>query len=125
MVAFITLVLPPVTVIYSQFIFNLIRLCIDLSESFAIEKKELVNEIVKLKKQLDRQHLDNSRRDAHITEVKREADMGLSALQEADSKISVYRREVSWHICYYKHAKCTSKRLKSAVGKGQSYCNGS
>jgi len=66
----------------------------DQEDSFAIEKKELVNEVVKLKKQLDRQHLDSSRRDVHISEIRREADKGLSALQEAENKISVYRREL-------------------------------
>ena len=70
------------------------------SDSFAIEKKELVNEVVKLKRQLDRQHLDSSRRDVHISEIRREADKGLTALQEAENKISVYRREVISGKCF-------------------------
>ena len=57
-----------------------------------------MNEIVRLKKQLDRQQIDSSRRDVHISEIKKEADMGLSALQEADNKIIVYRREVSMNL---------------------------
>eukprot|EP00795_Rhopilema_esculentum_P005871 gene5871-11197_t len=62
-------------------------------DSFALEKKDLVNEVVRLKKQLDRQQMDTSRKEVHISEIRREADMGLSALQEAENKINTYRRE--------------------------------
>lgn len=49
---------------------------------------------MKLKKQLDRQQLDGSRRDVHISEIRKEADRGLSALHEAENKINLYRKEV-------------------------------
>ena len=59
-----------------------------------MEKKELVNEIVRVKKQLDRQQLDSSRKEVHLSEMRQEADKGLDALQDAENKVNVYRREV-------------------------------
>ena len=63
-----------------------------------------MNEVVRLKKQLDRQQMDTSRKEVHISEIRREADMGLSALEEAENKINIYRREV-------RHSGISSNRL--------------
>ncbi|XP_046858893.1 myosin heavy chain, clone 203-like isoform X1 [Xenia sp. Carnegie-2017] len=61
----------------------------DVEESHAYEKRELVNEIVSLKKfkeDLERLH---SRRDIHVQQVENEASKGLNALQEAEEQISL------------------------------------
>ena len=65
-----------------------------LSESFALEKQELVSEVVRLKKQVERQDLDTSRREVHFQEIRKEADQGLTALQDAENRINLLKSQV-------------------------------
>ena len=64
------------------------------SESHAAEKRQLVNEIVSLKKMADLHDRDSARRDLQVHQYKSEADKGLTALQDADRKVQNYRVEV-------------------------------
>ena len=63
-------------------------------ESHAAEKRQLVNEIVSLKKMSDLHERDSARRDQQVHQYKNEADKGLTALQEAERKVQNYRIEV-------------------------------
>ena len=70
--------------------------CVNLSpESHAAEKRQLVNEIVSLKKMSDLRERESARRDVQVHQYKSEADKGLTALQEAERKVQNYRIEVS------------------------------
>ena len=64
-------------------------------ESHAAEKRQLVNEIVSLKKMSDLRERESARRDVQVHQYKSEADKGLTALQEAERKVQNYRIEVS------------------------------
>ena len=63
-------------------------------ESHAAEKRQLVNEIVSLKKMVDLHGRDSARRDLQVHQYKNEADKGLTALQDAERKVQNYRVEV-------------------------------
>lgn len=63
-------------------------------ESHAAEKRQLVNEIVSLKKMADLHDRDSARRDLQVHQYKSEADKGLTALQDAERKVQNYRVEV-------------------------------
>ena len=63
-------------------------------ESHTAEKRQLVNEIVSLKKMSDLRERDSARRDLQVHQYKNEADKGLTALQEAERKVQNYRIEV-------------------------------
>ena len=65
------------------------------AESHAAEKRQLVNEIVSLKKMADLHDRDSARRDLQVHQYKSEADKGLTALQDAERKVQNYRVEVS------------------------------
>lgn len=65
-----------------------------IPESHAVEKRQLVNEIVSLKKMSDLHERDCARRDLQVHQYKNEADKGLTALQEAERKVQNYRIEV-------------------------------
>ena len=70
--------------------------CVNFSpESHAAEKRQLVNEIVSLKKMSDLRERESARRDVQVHQYKSEADKGLTALQEAERKVQNYRIEVS------------------------------
>ena len=70
--------------------------CVNLSpESHAAEKRQLVNEIVSLKKMSDLRERESARQDVQVHQYKSEADKGLTALQEAERKVQNYRIEVS------------------------------
>ena len=70
--------------------------CVNLSpESHAAEKRQLVNELVSLKKMSDLRERESARRDVQVHQYKSEADKGLTALQEAERKVQNYRIEVS------------------------------
>ena len=64
------------------------------AESHAAEKRQLVNEIVSLKKMADLHDRDSARRDLQVHQYKSEADKGLTALQDAERKVQNYRVEV-------------------------------
>lgn len=66
----------------------------DAEESHAAEKRQLVNEIVSLKKMSDLHERDCARRDLQVHQYKNEADKGLTALQEAERKVQNYRIEL-------------------------------
>ena len=69
--------------------------CVNFSpESHAAEKRQLVNEIVSLKKMSDLRERESARRDVQVHQYKSEADKGLTALQEAERKVQNYRIEV-------------------------------
>ncbi len=55
-----------------------------------------MNEVVRYKKLLERQQLDSSKREVRVSELRHDAEKGLTALEEADNKISYYRREVRY-----------------------------
>lgn len=63
-------------------------------ESHASEKRQLVNEIVSLKKRSDLHERDCARRDLQVNQYKSEADKGLAAIQDAERKVQNYRVEV-------------------------------
>ena len=65
------------------------------AESHAAEKRQLVNEVVSLKKMSDRHERDCARRDIQVHQYRSEADKGMTALQEAERKVQNYRVEVS------------------------------
>ena len=70
--------------------------CVNFSpESHTAEKRQLVNEIVSLKKMSDLRERESARRDVQVHQYKSEADKGLTALQEAERKVQNYRIEVS------------------------------
>ena len=70
--------------------------CVNFSpESHAAEKRQLVNEVVSLKKMSDLRERESARRDVQVHQYKSEADKGLTALQEAERKVQNYRIEVS------------------------------
>ncbi|XP_073251305.1 uncharacterized protein [Porites lutea] len=66
----------------------------DAEESHAAEKRQLVNEIVSLKKMADLHDRDSARRDLQVHQYKSEADKGLTALQDAERKVQNYRVEL-------------------------------
>ncbi|XP_074607901.1 uncharacterized protein LOC141860639 [Acropora palmata] len=66
----------------------------EMEESFAAEKRQLVNEIVSLKKMADIHGRDHARRELQVHQYKSEADKGLTALQEAERKVQNYRIEL-------------------------------
>ena len=70
-----------------------------LLESHAAEKRQLVNEIVSLKKKSDLHDRDCARRDLQVHQYKNEADKGLTALQDAERKVQNYRVEVKTSNC--------------------------
>ncbi|PFX15156.1 hypothetical protein AWC38_SpisGene20639 [Stylophora pistillata] len=63
-------------------------------KSHAAEKRQLVNEIVSLKKMSDLRERESARRDVQVHQYKSEADKGLTALQEAERKVQHYRIEL-------------------------------
>lgn len=67
-------------------------LCIEEHEA---EKRQLVNEIVSLKKLRDMNQRDSSRKEMQVSQFKAEAEKGLTSLQEAERKIQNYRIEVN------------------------------
>eukprot|EP00794_Sanderia_malayensis_P010067 gene10067-11095_t len=71
-----------------------IRKLRDCEESFAQEKKELVDEIVRYKKQSERLQQDNTRREIRVSELKNDHERGITALDEAEDKLGYYRREL-------------------------------
>lgn len=65
-----------------------------LSESHAVEKKQLVNEIVSLKKQKDSYERESSRREIHVKQIQNEANRGLDALHDSEEKIQILSTQV-------------------------------
>ena len=63
-------------------------------ESHAAEKRQLVNEVVSLKKMADIHDRDYARRELQVHQYKSEADKGLTALQDTERKVQSYRIEV-------------------------------
>ena len=64
-------------------------------ESFAAEKKELINEIVSLKKHLERKELDNARKISENEKMKQDFDTARVDLQESTSQLDVTHVKVS------------------------------
>ena len=54
-----------------------------------------MNEIVSLKKLTDLRERDSTRRDLQAQQFRVEADKGLTALQDAEHRIQMYRSQVS------------------------------
>lgn len=71
-----------------------IRKLRDVEESHALEKKQLVNEIVSLKKHKDSYERESSRRHIHVKEIQNEASRGLDALHDSEEKIQVLRNQL-------------------------------
>ena len=65
-----------------------------ISETHAHEKKQLLNEIVSLKKHKDNSERESSRREVHVKQVETEANKGLDALREAEERIAMLRTQV-------------------------------
>ncbi|XP_068706076.1 myosin-6-like isoform X2 [Montipora foliosa] len=66
----------------------------DTEESHAAEKRQLVNEVVSLKKMADIHDRDYARRELQVHQYKSEADKGLTALQDTERKVQSYRIEL-------------------------------
>ncbi|XP_028514928.1 ELKS/Rab6-interacting/CAST family member 1 [Exaiptasia diaphana] len=66
----------------------------DVQEEYAAEKRQLVNEIVSLKKLKDMSQRDSTRKEMQVHQFKVEAEKGLTSLQEAERKIQSYRTEI-------------------------------
>ena len=64
-------------------------------EDHAAEKRQLVNEIVSLKKMTDLRERDTARREVQVQQFRTEADKGLSALQDSECRMQTYRADVS------------------------------
>ncbi|XP_066921612.1 protein hook homolog isoform X2 [Clytia hemisphaerica] len=60
-----------------------------LEDSFAAEKKELINEVVSLKKELERKELDQARKINENEKIKLDYDTTIVDLKESTSKINV------------------------------------
>ena len=65
-------------------------------DSHAHEKKQLVNEIVSLKKFKNGYERESSRREVHVKQVETEANKGLDALRDAEERIQMLRNQVQW-----------------------------
>lgn len=66
-----------------------------LTDSFAAEKKELINEVVSLKKELERKELDQARKINENEKIKFDYDTTIVDLKESTSKINVTLAQVS------------------------------
>lgn len=64
-------------------------------ETFSSEKKELINEIVCLKKQAERHELDSSRKDTSTEKLRTEFDNTLVSLKETENKVNILQAQVS------------------------------
>ena len=71
------------------------RIYLKISENHAHEKKQLVNEIVSLKKFKDSSERESTRREVHVKQVETEANKGLDALREAEERIAMLRTQVN------------------------------
>ena len=69
-----------------------------ISETHAHEKKQLVNEIVSLKKCKDSSERESSRREVRVKQVETEANKGLDALREAEERIAMLRTQVQFWL---------------------------
>ena len=65
------------------------------SDSFNVEKKELVNEIVSLKKQVERYELDQARQKSQTERTKFDFDSCLLALSGSKSQIQNLQNKVN------------------------------
>lgn len=65
-----------------------------LTESFNIEKKELVNEIVSLKKQVERYELDQARQKSQIEKLKFDFDSCMLSLSGSKSQVQVLQNRL-------------------------------
>ena len=63
-------------------------------ESHALEKKQLVNEIVALKKERNTFERQSSRREIQVKQVQNEATRGLDALHESEERIQTLTNQV-------------------------------
>jgi hypothetical protein len=61
------------------------------------EKRQLVNEIVSLKKLKNMSERDSTRKEMQVHQFKVEAEKGLTSLQDAERKLQTYRTEVCFH----------------------------
>ena len=84
-----------VTVLLYIFAFLSLSKILLLLESHATEKKQLVNEIVSLKKGKDSYERQSSRREIHVKQVQNEAHRGLDALHDSEEKIQTLRNQAS------------------------------
>lgn len=66
-----------------------------LTEDHEAEKRQLVNEIVSLKKLKNISERDSTRKEMQVHQFKAEAEKGLTSLQDAERKIQHYRVEAS------------------------------
>ncbi|XP_028405117.1 uncharacterized protein LOC114527615 [Dendronephthya gigantea] len=66
----------------------------DAEDNHAHEKKQLVNEIVSLKKYKDSSTRESTRREVHVKQVETEANKGLDALREAEERITMLRTQL-------------------------------
>ncbi|EDO46278.1 predicted protein, partial [Nematostella vectensis] len=66
----------------------------DSEEEHAAEKRQLVNEIVSLKKLRDMSERDSTRKVLQAQQFKAEAEKGLTSLQDAERRIQNYRAEL-------------------------------
>lgn len=64
-------------------------------ETFSSEKRELISEVVNLKKQVERHKLDAMRRVADIEKCKSDTNTAMLQLNEADNKINILRSELN------------------------------
>ena len=69
-------------------------------ESFSNEKKELINEIVSLKKQIERYELDSVRKDTNTEKMQENFDNTLISLKESESKTDLLKAEVRPNYLY-------------------------
>ncbi|XP_047139761.2 cingulin isoform X1 [Hydra vulgaris] len=65
-----------------------------LTESFNVEKKELVNEIVSLKKQVERYELDQARQNSQIEKLKFDFDSCMLSLSGSKSQVQVLQNRL-------------------------------
>ena len=70
------------------------------SDSHVAEKKELINEIVSLKKELERKELDQARKISENEKMKLDYDTAIVDLKESTSKINVTLAQVGIIIVY-------------------------
>ena len=83
--------------------FHYYYLITNFSDSFAAEKKELINDIVSLKKNLSRKELDHTRKCNENTKMKSDFDTTVVTLNESTNKLNQLKEQVClifivrWH----------------------------
>lgn len=71
-----------------------IRKLRDAEESHAAEKRQLVSEIISLKKEKDNHERESSRREIHVKQIQNETHRGLDALHDSEENIQILRNQL-------------------------------